>query len=365
LAALFGEQFGEKGYQLANSKKTFIGSSVFFISSFILIFTSLFFYQANLSVEILLTTLICSFLITGVEAISTSTFDNFTIPLATSILLHITTNLNIEQGLWCLVGLFVMIAIVGITYKFKFVDISASIGVFVFGTIFFIIGSFKWWVPITVFFLNTSLLGLFSKKIFFNPYVEKEGKRDLIQIYSKGIISLFIVVFYHFMPYEIFYYLFLTVVAITNSDTWSSGLGGFSKQDSCLTLPFFKRVPKGVSGGISFIGFLAGILGSGLIASFIFIFDNNKESLAIFFLISTGGLIGNWLDSILGANLQGLYKCLICDKMSEKKIHCSSLAKDNKKIKGFDRITNDTVNFLSTLIGAIISLGILYLYIYK
>ena len=68
------------------------------------------------------------------------------------------------------------------------------------------------------------------------------------------------------------------------------------------------------------------------------------------------GFLGSLIDSILGSLVQAKYKCDICNKMTEKTIHCD---KKTKLYNGIKIINNDVVNILNNAFTFIISLLIL------
>ena len=57
-------------------------------------------------------------------------------------------------------------------------------------------------------------------------------------------------------------------------------------------------------------------------------------------------LLGSYIDSLLGATMQGKYKCIKCHKAVEKKVHCD---KETKLVKGYSFINNDAVNLFNNI----------------
>jgi uncharacterized membrane protein len=73
--------------------------------------------------------------------------------------------------------------------------------------------------------------------------------------------------------------------------------------------------------------------------------------------ITFAGLVGSLLDSILGATIQGIYRCPQCDKETERHpVHlCGS---ETTLIRGWRWLNNDLVNFIASVSGALTALGV-------
>ena len=63
------------------------------------------------------------------------------------------------------------------------------------------------------------------------------------------------------------------------------------------------------------------------------------------------GFAGAIFDSILGATIQGLFRCPKCGRITEKDTHCGA---PTVRFKGLHWINNDVVNFASTLFAALL-----------
>lgn len=86
IAALFGKKWPLGKYKVGNSHKTILGSSMFFLSSFLLtLFLYLYSVQITSTFTFLLTCLVVSSVTTIVEAFSKNGYDNITIPLSALI----------------------------------------------------------------------------------------------------------------------------------------------------------------------------------------------------------------------------------------------------------------------------------------
>jgi uncharacterized membrane protein len=109
-------------------------------------------------------------------------------------------------------------------------------------------------------------------------------------------------------------------------------------------------VSPGTSGGISLFGTLAGIAG----ALFIAISAALAKWPVPLAAIVLGGIAGALSDSILGATLQVRRRCDACGKLTERQLHdCGSATVHSGGMVWMD---NDVVNFLSTSVGALVTL---------
>ena len=136
------------------------------------------------------------------------------------------------------------------------------------------------------------------------------------------------------------------------ADTTATEIGMLSHSPPRLIYNPFKKVEKGLSGGVTLLGLLSSLIVSSLFIGFAMILMQVTD---ISFLISIllGSFFGNITDSLLGALLQGKYKCTVCGKVVESSFHCGT---DTEKIQGFSWINNHTVNFFAGLIGGLLSI---------
>lgn len=129
---------------------------------------------------------------------------------------------------------------------------------------------------------------------------EKEG-RSIIQVLANAGPALLALIF---VPDPILARnMVITVFAVALADTMSSELG---KKWKGTTIDFcsMKKMEPGLSGGISWQGSAAGLLGSLIIATAAFIYPID---LSLFFTFLSFGFIGMLIDSMIGSIAQGKY----------------------------------------------------------
>ena len=210
-------------------------------------------------------------------------------------------------------------------------------------------GSWKFTVPLLIFFTSANAVGKTGKNLKkqFELMFEKSSMRDARQVFANGSIAVTWVVIYYFYEVDLVYFLYLSSIAAANSDTWATELGVFSKSKPRL-ITSFKEVEKGTSGGISLIGSMAAFCGSLLISLTVFIFVKNEVlNFNILLSITVAGFLASFVDSFLGASFQGQYRDPQTKQITEKAFF--DLNKKNKLISGYRWLNNDRVNFLSIL----------------
>ncbi len=238
-----------------------------------------------------------------------------------------------------------------LSYKFRFLSFSGVLAAIFIGTVTLGLGGLNWGIVLLWFFFSSSLLSQIDKKrkATFKDIFEKSETRDGIQVLANGLVASILVICHQISPAPIWYFLFLATLASVTADTWGTEIGILSEGTSRLILNF-KKVPAGTSGGISFWGTLASLLGSLSIASLGVITPFNPykiKTLSLLF-ISLAGFLASLIDSFLGATVQSHYVCLVCNKITERKNHCNQ--KSNYKA-GLKFINNDGVNFLGSTFG--------------
>jgi uncharacterized protein (TIGR00297 family) len=179
---------------------------------------------------------------------------------------------------------------------------------------------------------------------------EKGSKRDWIQVFANGGVAALSSLLYYFTNDVIWIIAFLTSLASATGDTWSSEIGPLSKRPP-LSVKSFKVVEAGTSGAISLLGTFSAILGVGVITIVgMFLLPITAKMAWIIFVF---GILGNGIDTFLGAYFQRTYQCVVCSLETEKPSHCNRKA---RKISGSSLLNNDGVNFLAGLLAPIFAI---------
>jgi uncharacterized protein (TIGR00297 family) len=238
---------------------------------------------------------------------------------------------------------------------FQLLKPSGAIAAFLTGISIWAGFGFKGLFLMGVFFLTSSLLSRYNSKVkeHLGELHEKGSARDWAQVAANGGTAA-IAGIAHFISSDPVWIIVLAIsIASANADTWASELGVLSRQQP-VSIKTFKRVPRGTSGAISGFGTAASAAGSLLIAlTGGYLFGEGVGWISSVFLF---GVAGALLDTLFGAYIQAGFKCVRCNLLTEKLIHCNL---PTKQVSGFTRINNDVVNFISCLTAAIMGM-ILY-----
>ena len=180
---------------------------------------------------------------------------------------------------------------------------------------------------------------------------EKKGDcRDFMQVLANGFACAIFAVVFLITRNNIFVIPFLAGIAEAFSDTAASGIGAFSEK----TFDPFKwqKCEKGLSGGMSFVGTVASLAASVLIALLGFV-CGMYCGIGEFLIISFCGFLGAIFDSFIGSLMQVKYKCSVCGSITEREEHCSVSA---ERYSGFIAFDNDVVNIVSSSFAALLAL---------
>ncbi len=245
------------------------------------------------------------------------------------------------------------------SYKFKLLNYSGTTALFILAVIIYGFGSWKWTIPILTFFILSSLISKIKKSnnINLDNNIEKSSKRNHIQVLANGGVGGILVTLNYFFPSELFYFAFVSSIAAVCADTWSTEIGTMYGT-TAINILTFKTIQQGISGGVSLIGTLGGVLGA-IVISLSSMFWISSRNFTYLFFIIFAGIIGNIFDSIIGASIQAKYRCTVCSKIVEKNFHCNQVAVLKK---GFKYISNDMVNLAAAITGGLF--GILFIEIF-
>lgn len=258
------------------------------------------------------------------------------------------------------IGLGGSVIIASLAYSRRSLSISGMIAAIVLGTWMYGISSLVWYGVLIYFFVSATIWSKFKQasKVKAETGYEKTGRRDAWQVAANGGLGLLLCILYYGWPHELWLIAFLGVMATVTADTWATELGGLSR-----TLPWSirtgKRVVAGTSGGVSILGLSASLCGAasvGLIAIGFSWIEGEAASGVWVLATAVGGTFGALIDSWMGASWQRMNRCSVCEQEVEGPVHCEG--KRTMHSRGFIFLNNDTVNFISSVLGGLMAVGI-------
>ena len=192
------------------------------------------------------------------------------------------------------------------------------------------------------FFISSSMLGVLIRHD--RGIEKKSGARDHVQVLANGFPAVFFLLLYRFAGSNALLAAFSASVAEATADTWGGEIGRLSRRDP-LSIITLTRVPKGLSGGVTALGFAASAAGALLIA--LLHYASFSASVLQMLSVAGCGFLGSVLDSFLGASVQVQYRTGdgALTEMSEE---------DGRKLeraRGVPFIDNDMVNFISGMVS--------------
>ncbi|HRQ38758.1 MAG TPA: DUF92 domain-containing protein [Chloroflexota bacterium] len=251
---------------------------------------------------------------------------------------------------------FLSVLIVALAYWRGSLSNSGAVGALIVGTVTFGFGGWQWGVLLALFFISSSLLSHYKereKKAVAEKF-DKGHRRDIWQVFANGGAGAFFALMNTVSPSPVWLALFVGAMAAMTADTWATELGTLSKRPPRL-ITSGKVVAVGTSGGISVFGTAVSFGGGLLIGGTAALLTGQW---ALLLAGGLGGLFGSLFDSLLGATVQQIYVCVVCQKETEKRVHCGQAT---RPLKGWAWVNNDLVNFLASLSGGFTALLVAYL----
>lgn len=269
-----------------------------------------------------------------------------------------------------------------VAWKRGSLDGAGAIGAFLLSGILYAAGGIRFLAVLLFFFLTSTFftkVGGKEKHLWEPALYEKGGRRDIAQVLANGGAGLVMALLYVLTYAENAAVGVFAAFSACNADTWASELGSLSRRDPVSILTG-KPVRRGMSGGVSSLGFLASA-GGAFVVSCLYLLTFpvrtgpfGAEAIPVpppvagdlspflrtfgfvlfrSFLILAAGFLGSVLDSLLGALLQPAYLCSETGLQTEKRV---SGGLRNTRIKGVSWMSNDMVNLVSALSVALICL---------
>jgi uncharacterized membrane protein len=179
----------------------------------------------------------------------------------------------------------------------------------------------------------------------------KSDRRDLWQVYANGGAAA-LGAGLGLLNSALGIWVVTATLAAAAADTWATSTGAWSRV--LPRLPWSGReVPAGSNGGMTLIGTAGGAAGALIVAA------TGSIATDIPLLLPIGTLIGFFgmvTDSMLGALLQGRFRCPACGVASEWRVHRCGAATIREG--GMTWLNNDGVNFVATALAGCATAGV-------
>lgn len=250
-----------------------------------------------------------------------------------------------------------------LAYRRRSLSRSGVVGAMIVGTTTTGMAGWNWGLTLLFFFVSSSLLSHFREQEKERTAADKFSKgsrRDIGQVAANGGVATLLALGYGLASSPVSRQLlqagYIGALATANADTWATELGILSHQPPRL-ITTGKRVAPGASGGITPSGTAAAALGAFALGFVSWLAQGERRKhLSLPLLALFSGLAGSFCDSLLGATVQATYYCSICGQETERRVH--SCGASTTLIRGLPWLNNDGVNFLATLCGALLSMGL-------
>jgi uncharacterized protein (TIGR00297 family) len=256
-------------------------------------------------------------------------------------------------------GFLLAVIVAYLAYQAHSLNKSGAFAATMVGTVIFGLGGWPWAVLLMVFFITSSGLSraFKNRKRGLDEKFSKGHERDAGQVFGNGGLATFFSALHAFYPESALPWIgFAVSLAAVNADTWATELGVLNPTQPRMITHLGRRVEKGTSGGVSFFGTLASLLGAAVIA----LPANYLSPLGplppnYIVLISLAGLAGSLFDSLLGATVQAMYYCPT-DKKETEKHPLHTCGTPTVHIRGWKWLDNDWVNFACSASGVLAAL---------
>lgn len=210
----------------------------------------------------------------------------------------------------------------------------------------------NWGALLIVYFVASSLmshLGRGVKEQRTASVVAKSGERDAMQVMANGAVFAIAAVAMAIHPGIGWLALGAGALAASAADTWATEIGTLYGGEPRALLGW-RHVPRGTSGAVSWIGTIAAIAGAVFIGAAAIVL-RWPASLAA--AIVAGGVVGAFVDSLLGATIQCRQWCERCERETERDVHdCGT---QTRPLRGVAWVNNDVVNLISGAAGALLA----------
>lgn len=215
-----------------------------------------------------------------------------------------------------------------------------------------IVAAGRGWAAILFLFFATS--SALSRRSTVSGLTAKGGRRDATQVLANGGVPLTASLLFLLGRQDFPPVLFAASLAAATADTWATEIGLNSRRAPRHILTGHLVAP-GTSGGITPRGVVGALGGALLIAAAAS--ATRLVGWERFPAIALAGVGGAVLDSLLGATVQEVRRCPVCDESTEQAMH-AVCGTPTARVRGVQGIDNDAVNLLSAAAAGLVAIVI-------
>ena len=263
-------------------------------------------------------------------------------------------------------GLLLSATIGGLAFWRRSLSAGGWLGAVLVGTLTFGFGGWAWGLTLVAFFITSSLLSHYKEALKERRAAEKfdkGGRRDFGQTLANGGLAALTAVAYALAGQPaLLLAAFAGLMATVTADTWATELGVLSPHRPRL-ITSGRAVEPGTSGGVTFAGSAAAAAGALLIGLLLatLLPGPRGGGPPIWLIVAAlaGGIGGAMIDSLLGATVQAIY-AYPDGRETERRF-----ARDGaptRFLRGWPWLSNDLVNLLSSVAGALIAVAVAALF---
>lgn len=353
LAAIVGKRWGKRRPFPFAPEKTLLGSAVVTGLAFVITLVCLLVFQGQGALRaadtptVLLIALFTAALSGFIELTGKEGCDNLSLPVGAGLFATLCLQFG-ETGLY--VFLLMCLVILWLALRWQVITATGAVAALLSGQTLYALGGAWLGASLLAFFL----IGSVASKLKNNQKKAAEAlqvpgsARSWKQVLSNSLpAGVLVWLAYGLGDHRLILPAF-AVFAAAAADTLSSEYGMLSN-GQVFSIINGKPLPRGLSGGVTWIGLMAGIMGSGMLS----LFALPQFGIKGFILCGLLGFVGTLIDSLLGALLQAKYEGPD-GRIQEVPVH-----EGDPVLSGFPLVTNSAVNLIT--LSVVAALGVLLL----
>lgn len=215
----------------------------------------------------------------------------------------------------------------------------------------------QWAGYLIAYFVSSSVLtrvGRERKRALTEGVLPSHAERNALQVAANGGLFAVMVLVGELLGVTPLVVAGVGALTAAAADTWATEIGLLwgGAPHSIVT---GRLMAPGVSGGITLVGAGASLAAAAAFAALGGAIIGVGSRASVVPAILLAGVAGSLADSLLGATLQSKRWCDHCRTWTERRVHTCKYRTHHGR--GLRWMTNDTVNFLATVVGALVALA--------